>query len=171
MSRSPPAFPFSEQSWFLAVVRLFLHFSCDTQWVTFSLLLSLSPTVCDLSIIFYIKYVLSPARIHNIVAFLFTLRPLLLSSRLLSLAPLSKSLWCAPSFFFGLSRLITCDHPTIKAAAIELPWQHLVHAVTATAESTGRQRHTHIHKHTHTHTHTHTQRLPCTTQATLAHLF
>lgn len=88
----------------------------------------------------------------NSFFFFLTFHSISLSSRLQSLAPLSKSQWCRV-FFPGLSQLITCDHPTIKAAAIELPWQHLVHAVTATAERTGRHR-----QRVRTHTRTHTQR-------------
>lgn len=142
---------------------------CDCSYIFHAILSeSLSPSsspsppcVCDLSIIFYIKCVLSAARIHNIVAFLFYVSPSLPFAKASVPRSFIQIAMVCSFFFSGLSRLITCDHPTIKAAAIELPWQHLVHAVTATAESAGRQRHTLIYKHTHTTVALHHTGNPC----------
>ena len=130
---------------------------------------SLSLPACDLSIIYH-ECVLPPDRICGILSS-FTFFPLFSVSSFSPSRPFIQitTVFFFFFFFFGLSQLIMCDHPTIKAAAKELPWQHPVHAVTATAERTGRQRREHTYRHTLTHTHTQTVTL-LTTRAALAHL-
>lgn len=100
--------------------------------VTLPLLLPLSSCVWSQYNLPWMCFVTWRNSWHSLIFHIFLLPPIFLSSRLVSLAPLSKLLWCSSFFFFlfSLSQLIMCDHPTIKAATKELPWQHLVHAVT-----------------------------------------